>query len=407
MKALRVLYLHFVGPFGGSSRSLYEAISNFPPGSVEALFVTQRGSVRRFFGKVGEVIETVGLSQFDNTRYSYYRGARWFVVLRELAYLPFTVQALAKARRRWPRVDLIHVNEFTGLVALWIAKWFFSAPVVVHVRSVPRVDANSLRTRWVNWMLRDKVQGVVAIDDSVRAGLPSDLDVQVIHNGFSPRAPSDAAAPTGLEQLRADSFKVGFVGNLIRVKGIYELVEAARITRDKGLDVEFIAVGDDARPSRGVKHLLLKALGLHQNVRAEIEAEIDKLRLRDRFHLIGFTSDLARVYNCMNVLAFPSHYDAPGRPIFEAAFFGVPSIVAVQNPKRDTLLDGETGIAVSPRSSVELASAIERLVLDPGLTRRMGDAARQLAEQNFDAKENAKSLLNVYLQIVGRPHLAE
>jgi glycosyltransferase involved in cell wall biosynthesis len=407
LKALRVLYLHFVGPFGGSSRSLYEAISNFPSGSVEALFVTQRGSVRGFFKRVGEVVETVGLSQFDNTRYSYYRGVRWLVLLRELAYLPFTVQALAKARRRWPHVDLIHVNEFTGLVALWIAKRFFAAPAVVHVRSVPRLDSSSLRTRWVNRMLREEAQGVVAIDDSVRAGLPADLDVQVIHNGFSPRELSDAAAPAGLERLRADSFKVGFVGNLIRVKGIYELVEAARITRDMGLDVEFIAVGDDARPSRGIKHRLLKALGLHQNVRAEIEAEIDKLGLRDRFYLIGFTPDLARVYSCMNALAFPSHYDAPGRPIFEAAFFGVPSIVAVQNPRPDTLLDGKTGIAVSPRSPVELASAIERLVLDRNLTRRMGDAARQLAEQNFDAKENAKQLLNVYRRLVGQPSLTE
>jgi glycosyltransferase involved in cell wall biosynthesis len=386
---------------------LYEAISNFPSGSVEALFVTQRGSVSGFFRRIGEVIETVGLSQFDNTRYSYYRGTRWLVVLRELAYLPFTVQALAKARSKCPHVDLIHVNEFTGLVALWIAKRFFPVPAVVHVRSLPRVDWTSLRTRWVNRMLKEEAEAVVAIDESVRACLPSDLAVDVIHNGFSPRSSGDAAAPAGLEKLRADSFKVGFVGNLIRVKGIYELVEAARITRDKGLDVEFLAIGDDARPSRGIKHRLLKALGLHQNVRAEIEAEIARLGLRDRFHLIGFTPDLARVYRCMDVLAFPSHYDAPGRPIFEAAFFGVPSIVAVQNPRPDTLLDGRTGIAVSPGSSIELASAIERLVLDPHLTRRMGDAARQLAEQNFDAKENAKRLLNVYLRILGRPPMTD
>ena len=44
---------------------------------------------------------------------------------------------------------------------------------------------------------------------------------------------------------------------------------------------------------------------------------------------------------------------------------------------------------------MELAAAIERLVLAPELTARMGEAARQLAEQNFDAKENAKRLLNL------------
>ena len=64
---------------------------------------------------------------------------------------------------------------------------------------------------------------------------------------------------------------------------------------------------------------------------------------------------------CMDVLCFPSHYDAPGRPIFEAAFFGVPSIVAVRNPRPDTLVDGETGLAIRPHDADELAEAITRL----------------------------------------------
>ena len=149
---------------------------------------------------------------------------------------------------------------------------------------------------------------------------------------------------------------MGFVGNLLLVKGIHELLEAARLTRERGLDVEFIVVGDDARPSHGLKSWLLKIMGLQQNVRAEIEAEIDRHGLRDRFHLVGFTEDIARVYRVMDVLAFPSHYDAPGRPIFEAAFFGVPSIVAVREPKADTIIDGETGIAIEPRAADQLAA---------------------------------------------------
>lgn len=409
MKPLRVLYLHFVGPFGGASRSLFEAVSSFPPGEVQPVFVTQRGSVREYFEMLGEVIETTGMTQLDNTRYSYYRGVRWLVVLREVVYLPFTVLALRRARRRWKKVDLIHLNEFSGLIALWIARHWFDVQAVVHVRSVLRTEVRSWRTRWVNWMLRHHVQGIVAIDENVRSSLPADLPVEVIHNSFSPQlaAHPDALLAKRLEMLRPESFKVGFVGNLLLVKGIHELLEAARLTRERGLDIEFIVVGDDARPSHGLKSWLLKIMGLQQNVRAEIEAEIDRHGLRDRFHLVGFTEDIARVYRVMDVLAFPSHYDAPGRPIFEAAFFGVPSIVAVREPKADTIIDGETGIAIEPRAADQLAGAIERLATDRAEAARMGDAARKMAERNFDAKANALQLLRLYRRVTDNWHKGE
>jgi len=409
LKPLRVLYLHFVGPFGGASRSLFEAVSSFPPGAVQPMFVTQHGSVRDFFAQLGEVIETTGMTQIDNTRYSYYRGVRWLVVLREIAYLPSTALALRRAKQRWQKVDLIHLNEFSGLITLWIARRWFDVPAVVHVRSVLRIEPRSLRTRWINWMLKHHVQGVVAIDENVRASLPVDLPVDVIHNGFSPQlAPHpDTRFAERLAALRPESFKVGFVGNLLLVKGIHELIEAARLTRERGLDVEFIVVGDDARPSRGLKAWLLKFLGLQQNVRAEIEEALDRYALRDRIHLVGFTRDIARVYSHMDVLAFPSHYDAPGRPIFEAAFFGVPSIVAVREPKPDTLVDGETGIAIEPRSADQLARAIERLATDRAAAARMGEAARRMAEHNFNACANAAQLLSLYHRVTGRQAVDE
>jgi len=402
MKPLRVLYLHMIGPFGGASRSLFEVVRAFPPGEVQATFVTQRGTVCDFFSRVGQVIEARGLTQFDNTRYSYYRGLRWLVLLRELAYLPSTMRALRRARQLCGEVDLIHLNEVTGLLVLRLARhWFDAPPTVVHVRSVAHDDLNSWRTRWVNRMLIRHADAVVAIDENVRASLPAHLPVQVIHNAFAPKASgaADEAFEARLSALRPASFKVGFVGNLLLVKGIHELVEAARITRDRGLDVEFVVVGDDVQSSRGLKARVLKWLGLRQNVRAEVEAALDQHGLRARVHLAGFTAEIARAYRHMDVLCFPSHYDAPGRPIFEAAFFGIPSIVAVRDPKPDTLVHSETGLAIAPRSALELADAIERMATDRAATRRMGEAARAMAERNFDVTRNAGTLLRLYRQL--------
>lgn len=387
-----------IGAFGGASRSLLEAVRSFPDGAVESFFVTPRGSAaEQFQGVASDVIEVRGMSQFDNTHYSHYHGVRWIVLLREILYLPFTVMGLLRARWRWGQVDIIHVNEFTGVLPWLLARKLFGAPVVVHVRSLARKEGTSRVTRWINCLLRERADAVIAIDENVRASLPFALDVQVIHNSFST---ADVGQDTRLleviRQLRAESFKVGFVGNLLRVKGLFELVEAAYILRQEGLDIEYLVVGDDAHQRGGLRKWTLRKLKLGQDIKAELFEKIHRYELTACFHFSGFTNDLRSAFRAMDVLCFPSHFDAPGRPIFEAAFHGVPSIVAVRNPRADTLVDGETGLAVSPKDPVQLAAAIRSLAADRKKCEQLGKNAHELAQMNFDTVTNAFHLLRVY-----------
>jgi glycosyltransferase involved in cell wall biosynthesis len=401
---MRVLYIHMTGAFAGGCRSLYEVVRALPAGEVEPLFIAPRGSVHGFLSRLGEAIEARGISQFDNTRYGYYRGLRWLVAIRELAFVPSTIVALLRAYRRWKTVDLIHVNEITGVLPWLIAGRLFNAPVVVHVRSVVRNDTGSFRTRWINRLLRNKANAVIAIDETVRASLPQELPVDVIHNAFSLDS-ADIADSTFADRLRLKpgSFKVGFVGNLLRVKGIFELIEAARLTRDQGLDVEFIVVGADAGRSDTLKSRILNELRLGQDVGTEVRAKVDLFRLGDRVHMVGFMANIAQAYACMDVLCFPSYYDAPGRPIFEAAFLKVPSIAAVRKPMPDTLVDRVTGLAIPPHDAEALAKAITTVATDRALAVRMGAAAHQMAISNFLAEQNAAKLLKVYKRVTGRP----
>ncbi|PCI02498.1 MAG: glycosyl transferase family 1 [Hyphomicrobiales bacterium] len=394
---MKILFIHLTGAFGGSSRSLIEAVGAFPD-KVDAYFLTPRGTVETFFSKLGKVLAVRGLSQFDNTQYSYYRGFRWLVALREIAYLPATFAAIRQARRQWPDIDLIHVNEFTGLLPMWLAKRQFGVPVVVHVRSVARLDSQAWRTRFVNKVMRDNADVIVAIDETVRQSLPSDLPIEVIHNAFTPQPVGqlDKNVLRAIEKLRPGALRVGFVGNLLKVKGIQDLVEAARIVKQCGGDVEYVIVGDDARSSTSLKARLLHAFGLNQNIKALVEKKIILHGLSDNFHMLGFMRDIALAYRYFDVLCFPSHFNAPGRPVFEAAFSSVPSIVAVTNPTNDTLIDSVTGLAVPPHAPQKLAQAILDCEADREKTKSMGIEAHKLAEQNFSVGRNAAKLFSVF-----------
>ncbi len=402
---LKVLYIDGDGPFGGASRSLFEAVRALPTGSVEAYFVATRGTALDFYRQVArELVTTTGLTKFDNTRYSHYRGTRWLVVLREVYHFPFTILALRRARRRWPQVDLIHVNESVYIIPALLAKWLFRVPLVVHVRSLANMDQHSRRTRWLNTALAAKADAVVAINENTRATLPATLQVEVIQNSFTAkRTPaSDPNIVAKLDRLRPSSLKVGFVGNLHYSKGLFDMLDAAKIIRAAGKDVEFLIVGGETIESRTLKARVLALAGLAQNVQMELATRVEQEGLTGSFHLLGATLDIKCVYDRLHVLLFPSHYDAPGRPVFEAAFSSVPSIVSVDNPRADTLVHGETGLAIPAKSPQKLAEAILYFADRPAEVQRMGAAAKRLAETNFDPTTNAQKLLAVYHRVVSK-----
>lgn len=402
---LRVLYIDGVGPFGGASRSLYEVLNALPPGATEAFFVMQRGSAAEFYGRVSkEIISTWGLSRFDHSRASYYRGVRWIVVLREIAKLPSTVIALLKAKKRWRTVDIIHINEISEILPGLLAKWLFRAPLIVHTRSLRRVDARSLRSRWFRWALGKYASAIIAIDEGVRATLPEDLPVDVIHNSFSPalvEAP-DECFLSKFDTLRSTALKVGFVGNVHYHKGMIELFRAAEIVKAEGHDVQYVIVGGSTSNDSGLYWWALRKLGLAQNIKVELESMVATSDVSEDFRFFGPTNDIQRAYEKIDVIAFPSHYDAPGRPVFEAAFFGAPSIVAVRTPRVDTLIDRETGIAIDEPDPRMIADAIIYFATNRDEVARMGSNARALALRNFVPAKNAERLLEVYRRVASQ-----
>ena len=396
---MKVLYIGSTGPFGGASRSLYEVLAAMPPGVLDAHFLMPQGSALTFYRRVAtDVLPVAGISRFDHTRVTHYRGRRWLVLLREALWIFPTALGLFRARQRWGQFDIVHVNEFTDLLPGLVAKRLFDAKLVVHVRALVHSDRRLLRTRWLHRTLAQSADAIIAIDQNVRATLPAELPVTVIHNSFlaEPRELLDARYLAQFDRLRPGSLKVGFIGNLLHSKGITELIRAAALVRRAGADVQFVIVGGAVPPPGGLMGFVARRTGLVHDAAEEVRALIAELGLEDDVLLFGSTADIQRVYQRIDVLAFPSHLDAPGRPVFEAAFSGVPSIVAVRDPTPDTLVHDVTGIAIDTPTPEAIADAVVRFATDRRLVAEMGRAAQQLAMRNYVPKANAGKLLAVY-----------
>jgi len=400
---MKVLYIDSVGQFGGASRSLFELVSRLKADGVHPFFLTQDGTVRKYYDKVSEDgIYPAGISKFNASVTGSYRGLRWLILLREIHNIPRTIFSVLKARRKWENFDIIHVNEIHDLFSGLLAKRFFGCPLVVQVRCCLKEDISSRRVRLLHWLLRTKVDKVITIDENTGATLPDGVDVSIVHNSFSAQYAVGWERDWAVVADHQNPVTIGFVGNVMRAKGILELIEAVSISRKKGNNVRLLVAGGKIRNLKGLKRYILKFFGMEQDVFLEAIDQIERLDAGAFVDMRGHVDDISSVYTEMDVVAFPSYFDAPGRPIFEAAFFKVPSISCISAPRSDTVVPGQTGLTVLPKDPVSLSKAIDFYSQNREEIRRQGENAFKLANKNFNPDKNAQEVMSIYQEILSK-----
>lgn len=362
---------------------------------VEGVILSPDGGAVRAFSDVGmAVISVGGLSQFDNTRYGHYRGLRWLILLRELFLLPGSLRLALRLPKK--HFDIIHVNEITLLPLAILIKKILKIPMVVHVRSLQCHPGKNFRTKVVNYLLDKYADAIISIDQTVAATLAPTLMIDVVHNTLAYNPYSQNAKIRDL----SEPLRVGFLGVLIPLKGIYELLEAIKILRDRGVFVKCLVAGENARELRGFKAFILGKLGFSRDVRGEINRFIEKNNLQSYVSMLGFVKNIDEIYKKLDVLCFPSHLNAAGRPVFEAAFHEVPSIVAVQFPLSDAVVHEVTGLAIPEAKPELIANAIQRLSENESFRLDLGKNARRWAIENFSVENSANATIEIYKRVL-------
>ena len=113
----------------------------------------------------------------------------------------------------------------------------------------------------------------------------------------------------------------------------------------------------------------MNILEFKQDISLEVKDLIKSLKLESSFTFKKFTTDLNKIYLNQDILCFLSSFDSPGRPIFEAAFYKVPSLASISKPMNDTFINNETGIKVDASSPRDIAKNITRGIYLYGYTK--------------------------------------
>jgi glycosyltransferase involved in cell wall biosynthesis len=271
--------------------------------------------------------------------------------------------------RAWLRdnpCDVIntHSSTDTWLSALACAT-LGNAPPLVRTRHISAPVPDNVTTRWLynkatrfiattGEKLREQMIREAHVDADRVVSVPTGIDL-------SRYKPGDKAARRAELSLPQDAIIVGIVATMRSWKGHRFLLEAIAPLGD----LRLVIVGDGPQ-------------------RPALEARVDSLNLRSRVTFTGNLNNVAPWLQAFDLFALPS-YANEGVPqaLMQAMACALPAISTPVGSIAEIITDNETGLLVTPEDVVTLRIAIEKLVGDADLRKRLGDAARARAEARF------------------------
>lgn len=179
---------------------------------------------------------------------------------------------------------------------------------------------------------------------------------------------------------------VCFAARLLRDKGIYEFVSAARILKNKGIKARFCIAGnlDTKNPS-----------GLNMT-------DINKIKESGCIEFLGYQKDIAKLYAQSHIVCLPSYHEGLPKSLIEAAAASR-AIVTTDIPGcRNAIIPNITGLLVPLKDHQKLADALERLIKNPKERINMGKAGRKFAEREFPIEKIVQSHLDIFKELLNK-----
>ncbi len=161
---------------------------------------------------------------------------------------------------------------------------------------------------------------------------------------------------------------VVIVSRLVRHKGHPELLAAMRAVLAQGHDAELWVIGDRLPSDHG----------------ESMEPYFAAAELGSRLRRLGYRDDVPALLAAADVFALPSHFEGLPMSVIEAMLTALPVVATDISGPREQVAAEATGLLVPPATVAPLAEALSRLIADPALRTRMGEAGRARALDLYD-----------------------
>lgn len=162
--------------------------------------------------------------------------------------------------------------------------------------------------------------------------------------------------------------RILFLSNLLIAKGVFDLINACAILKDKGLRYECDFIG-----------------GIGDINDEEFNNLIVKNELSEKVRYLGgkYNEEKELAFQQADIFVLPTYNECFPLVLIEAMKFGLPVISTYEGGIPDIVEDGVTGYLVPPKDVSKLADKLELLITDKLLRDKMGKAGRLKFEKQF------------------------
>ena len=224
----------------------------------------------------------------------------------------------------------------------------------------------------------------------IKNGVVSDKKSRVLGAGsisgvnidkFTPNAETRSNVRSNLH-IDDDRIVFSFSGRANKEKGIYELLDAFNNIALKHPEAFLLLFGWD-------EDGCVKAISRYPAIKDG-----------ENFHYYGFTSTPGIQLQASDVFVMPSYREGFGSSVIEASCLGLPVICSDAYGIMDAMVDGETGLRCKVADVPSLQNAMELLLNDADLRRKLGECGRRRVLENFDGNVITSEWVNFYKEIL-------
>jgi glycosyltransferase involved in cell wall biosynthesis len=392
---LRVLCLDTEGGYGGSSRSLFNSISNFQDNEIYVeVWCKKKGVIQGQYKRINiktkitpEMPKITPVPKLSRNLLEFGR----FIFID----WPYSKKFRNELKKIEKDFDLIHCNsEALYWLACWIKK-NMKTPVTMHKRKNPCASVFSLLQAKV---INKYISGLIFITENEKKNFNnyglSNVPSKVIYNIVL--KPDENIKP--LNQIPDDnSFKVCTLANYSFARGVDQLIDVALDLKKKYIDNIVFVVAGNIKLSKS----LPGALGKVARSGGDLSDYAKKFGVEDMFVFIGYTKHPERVLSGCNLLIRPSREKNPwGRDVLEAFSFGIPVIATGSYSK---FVENEvTGFLLDEFNVGNVSDAIIKLSNNRSLLSTLGEQGKNRVNKLCNGRERSFELINFWNEIVNK-----
>ncbi len=349
------------------------------------------------------VCGTIEPGEGDMTYYAKERGIEP-IIIPELGR---SLNPLRDIRTLWKvyqliqtlKPDVIHTHAakagFVGRVAAWLA----GVPVIVHTfhGHVFRGYFSPAKTQFFIILERIAARmsdAIITLSDGLRRELAEEYHITRkgritvlplgLDLGVFTKLPRKSGVFRKEFNLPADAPLIGIVGRITPIKNHALFLNAAVEIRKQLPDARFVIVGDG-------------------EIRAEIEALVDELRLREAVIFTGWQKDLAHIYSDLDVLVISSINEGTPVTVIEGLAACCPVVATAVGGVPDLLDHGKLGKLVNDQTPESLGKAVMEVIANPP----DGKEAQALMEDRYGIERLVKDLDGLYRGILAKKNRAK